>query len=371
MSWDVGMPNLGHTMEEGTLSAWLRSVGDAVASGEVIASVESDKATFDVEAPADGILLAIHVPAGTVVPVGTIIGVVGRPGELPATARPPTDAAPPPVEPPAPVLPARRRDRPNATPAARTLAAELGIDLATVPGTGDGGSITRDDVRAHAATANTASSPTSSTAEPSPMRRAIAQATEQAWRTIPHVTLIRRATLPGTGQPRNATALVVHAAARALRQHSEFNGWWADARFRPAGRTDVAVAVSAAGGLLMPAVRDADTKSVEAIGADIATLADAARAGSLNGSQMVDASFTVSSLGRWGVEAFTPIINAPQVAILGVGSIDRMAREAPDGSVRFQNEISLCLVFDHRANDGVAAAEFLADIAAHLQEDAP
>jgi len=102
-----------------------------------------------------------------------------------------------------------------------------------------------------------------------------------------------------------------------------------------------------------------------------ANLARAAQAGSLDGWHMVDASFTVSSLGRWGVEAFTPIINAPQVAILGVGAIDRVAREAPDGSMLFRNELSLCLVFDHRANDGVAAAEFLARIAAELMENAP
>ncbi len=99
-------------------------------------------------------------------------------------------------------------------------------------------------------------------------------------------------------------------------------------------------------------------------------LGGAARSGSLDGSQTVDASFTVTNLGRWGVDAFTPIINAPQVAILGVGVIDQVAREAPDGSVRFRSELSLCLVFDHRANDGVEAAEFLADIAANLQEEA-
>jgi len=246
--------------------------------------------------------------------------------------------------------------------------------LAAVAGTGDGGSITRDDVRAHAAAAAAGSvaepSPMRRAAEPSPMRWAIAQATEQAWRTIPHVTLIRRAALPGAGRPGNVTALVVHAASRALRRHPRFNGWWADARFRPAASIDVAVAVSAAGGLLLPAVREADTGTVAAIADQISALGGAARSGSLDGSQTVDASFTVTSLGRWGVDAFTPIINAPQVAILGVGAIDRVAREAPDGSVRFCSELSLCLAFDHRANDGVEAAEFLADIAANLQEEA-
>jgi pyruvate dehydrogenase E2 component (dihydrolipoamide acetyltransferase) len=116
-------------------------------------------------------------------------------------------------------------------------------------------------------------------------------------------------------------------------------------------------------------VRAADTKSVAALGAEIAALAEAARSGTLAGADMVDASFTVTSLGRWGVEAFTPVISAPQVAILGVGAVDRVAREAPDGSVRFRSELTLCLVFDHRANDGVAAAEFLATIVSGLAEE--
>ena len=357
------MPNLGHTMEEGRLAGWLKAVGDPVSAGEVIATVESDKATFDVEAPGDGVLLAIHVPAGTTVPVGTVVGRVGQPGErAKAPGAAPVQApaaAPPPATAPETPRPARA----NASPAARTLAAELGIDLLSVSGTGDGGAITRDDVRAHAAAlARPASVP-----EPSPMRRAIAAATEAAWRTIPHVTLIRRTPVSGTG---NVTARVVRAAAQALRRHTTFNGWWVDARFRPAPAVDVAVAVTTGDGLLMPAVRTADGKDLAAIGAAIASLAEHARAGSLDGSATVDASFTVSSLGRWGVEAFTPVINAPQVAILGVGAADRVAREAPGGGVVFRNELTLCLVFDHRANDGVAAAEFLRDIAATLSEDA-
>ena len=368
------MPNLGHTMEKGRLAEWLKPAGSPVTVGEVIATVESDKATFDVEAPADGVLLAIHVEAGMTVPVGTTIGVVGQPGEAPAPA-PPTvpHSVPTTAEAAAPAL---RRTRPNASPAARTLAAELGVDLATVIGSGDDGQVTRDDVRAHAAApggAPAAPSPgvqPGTAPDPSPMRRAIAQATEQAWRTIPHVTLMRRAVLPGAERPGNVTALLVRAAAQALRRHRTFDGWWGDARFRPAPGTDIAVAMSANGGLLMPAVRAADTKTATAIGEEIAALAAAAGSGTLDGSQTVDASFTVTSLGRWGVEAFTPVINAPQVAILGVGAADRLAREAPDGSVRFRSELALCLVFDHRANDGVAAAEFLADIVAAFEENA-
>ena len=353
MSWKVGMPNLGHTMEEGKVAEWLKAVGDAVAKGEVIAVVETDKANFDVESPADGTLLAIEVPPGTVVPIGTIIGVVGAPGE--AASSPP----PPP-----------RRDRPIATPAARSLAAELGVDLATIKGTGDGGAITRDDVRAAAASSSPATAPSPPPASTTPMRRAIAEATERAWRTIPHVTLVRRADVTAllAGQGVRLTAAVVRAAALALHAHKRFNGWLTDGAYRPAAAADIAVAVATPGGLLMPVVRAAETKSMAALGSEIDALGQSARAGTLAGSQMVEASFTVSTLGRWGVEVFTPIINAPQVAILGVGSLDRVAREAPDGAARFRSELSLCLVFDHRANDGVEAAEFLADIARRLAD---
>ena len=362
MSWKIGMPNLGHTMEAGKVAEWLKAVGAAVVKGDVIAVVETDKANFDVESPADGTLLAIDVPAGTVVTVGTIIGLVGAPGETPPTTTPPP--APTTANSAAAVTAAApRRARFPATPAARSLASELGIDLASVAGTGDGGIITRDDVRAHGPAAGATPPPAAS------MRRAIAEATERSWRTIPHVTLVRRADVTGlvADKRHRMTASVVRAAALALARHRGFNGWLMDGIFRECASPNVAVAVATGQGLLMPVVRAADTKSVAAIASEIEALAAAARSGALAGSQTIDASFSVSSLGRWGVEVFTPIISAPQVAILGVGAVDRVAREAPDGAVRFRSELALCLVFDHRANDGAEAAEFLADIAGHLE----
>ncbi len=345
MTWNIGMPNLGHTMEEGKVGEWLKKVGDAVTRDEVIAIIETDKASFDVEAPADGILLAIAVPAGTVVAVGTIIGVVGAPG----------DAVSAPVAPP---------QRAAASPAARSLAAELGVDIAAVRGTGEDGIVTRDDVR-EAAQAGPQVRMTKFT----PMRRAIADATAAAWRTIPHVTLVRSVDVGRLLQARQAglTAAVVHATAQALSRHGQFNGWLKTDAFHQGPAIDIGVAVASEGGLMMPVIRRADSLDVAGIGREIALLAASARGGSLGGGQTLDATFSVSSLGRWGVDFFTPVINAPQVAILGVGRVDRVAREAPDGSVRFASEVRLSLVFDHRANDGVAAAELLADIAATLE----
>jgi pyruvate dehydrogenase E2 component (dihydrolipoamide acetyltransferase) len=375
MSWKIGMPSLGHTMEEGKLVQWLKAVGDLVKAGEVIAIVESDKASFDVEVPADGVLLSIDVAADTVVPVGTILGVVGQLGEV---------ATPPPHAPAVIVaqqtpfaqsisVPLARRNM--ATPAARTLATELGVDLAGVTGNGEDGMITRDDVRAAASkgpVAAMASPLTSLPPKPKPMRRAIAEATEHSWRSIPHVTLMRRADVTEltAGKRIPLTVAIVLATARALKQHPTFNGWYLEHAFQAAASIDIAVATSTHAGLLMPVLRAADTRSAADIAAQIERHASAARAGTLAGEHLINATFAVTSLGRWGVEAFTPIISAPQVGILGVGAIARNARESETGVVGFRSELELCLAFDHRANDGVGAAEFLATIVGELQQRA-
>ena len=387
MSWKIGMPNLGHTMEEGTVSQWLKAVGDAVAKGEVIAVVESDKASFDIESPADGTLLAIHAQAGAVVPVGDAIGLVGAAAEMDKAAAiqatadqvaqsSGSDVPPDPSE-GHPVAPAARQMRGKITPAARVLAEELGIDWQEVEGTGEGNMVTRDDIRAHARTKSSDAAPTLSLAGAksaaiplSPMRRAIAAATERAWQTVPQVALQSHADVTDlvAASGKNLTAAITRACALALCEHPAFNGWLADNAFTHAQHADIALAVSTPAGLVTAVVTYADGKSLAEIGLEIGTLAAKARAGGLDGAKMTGASFTVSSLGRWGVDAFSPIIAAPQVAILGVGRINRVAREGPGGAVRFATEICVTLVFDHRANDGVAAAEFLASIVGYLEQ---
>ena len=387
MSWKIGMPNLGHTMEEGTVSQWLKTVGDAVRKGEVIAVVESDKASFDIESPADGMLLAIHAQAGAVVPVGDAIGVVGAAGEMdePAVVQPTAGQVaqssrsdvPPDQRDGHPVALAARPARGKISPAARALAEELGVDWQGIEGTGEGDMVTRDDVRAHASATSSGTAPTAllaaamSSAIPlSPMRRAIAGATERAWQTIPHVALQSHAdvTVLVAASGKNLTAGITRASALALGEHPAFNGWLADNAFTRARHADIALAVSTPAGLVTAVVTQADEKSTADISIEIGTLAERARAGGLDGAKMTGASFTVSSLGRWGVDAFSPVIAAPQVAILGVGRINRVAREGPGGTVRFASEICLTLVFDHRANDGVAAAEFLASIVGYLEQ---
>lgn len=378
MTWKIGMPNLGHTMEEGKVAEWLRKVGDTVGKGDVIAVVESDKATFDVESPADGVLLAIHADAGTLVLVGAIIGEVGAPGEAlqsaaAAPAQPVATASA--AVPAAPASPARR-GRVAISPAARALAKELGVDPQEITPTGDDGMVTRDDVRAHARTRATRSAPAKAPSEPttkvrikpqSSMRRAIADATQRSWQTVPHVPLHSRADVDALLQRGlNLTAAVARATALALTAHPSFNGRLIEQGFEQAGSVNLAVAVSAGDGLVTAVVPRAETLSVTQLQSQIKELADSARAARLDGQRMLGGTFTISSLGRWGVDAFVPIIAVPQVAILGVGRLNRVAREA-GGAVRFASELGLTLVFDHRANDGVQAAQLLASLVELLE----
>lgn len=369
MSWKIGMPNLGHTMEEGKVSEWLKAIGQPVNKGEVIAVVESDKASFDIESPADGVLGAIYADADSVVAVGEAIGLVIAPGE--AVTQAPVDVASVPDRPQQPVhrdassaQPTERAARGRISPAARALAEASGLDWQAIVGSGDDGMITRDDIREHAAAR------TSDKATPlSPMRRAIAEATGRAWQTIPHVPLHSHADVTalvaagGSG----ITAAIIRACGLALGEHPAFNGWLIDNAFKPSRHSDIALAVATPTGLVTAVVSAAQSKSISALHTEIGSLAASARLGRLDGAKMTGASFTVSSLGRWGVDAFAPIIPAPQVAILGVGRIDRVAREGPGGSVIFASEICLTLVFDHRANDGVQAAQLLSCIVGYLE----
>jgi pyruvate dehydrogenase E2 component (dihydrolipoamide acetyltransferase) len=377
VTWPIGMPNLGHTMEEGTVSQWLHKVGDTVNKGEVVAVVESDKASFDVESPADGVLLAIHAEAGAVVPIGRVIGEVGAPGQAAAPAPQVAPAAIAPKGPSPPVAqgtatPARRK-RASISPAARMLAEELGLDPQDITPSGDDGMITRDDVREHAQRLARGNAPAASPAPQagtkrrirplSSMRRAIAEATQGSWQAVPHVPLHSRADVGALqGRGLNLTAAVARATALALTGHPSFNGRLLEQGLEQETDVNLAIAMSTGDGLVTAVVGQAQALSLAQTQAQIQQLAEGARAGRLDGSRMLGGTFTISSLGRWGVDAFVPIIAAPQVAILGVGRVNRVAREAQGGGVRFASEMGLTLVFDHRANDGVQAAKLLASI---------
>jgi pyruvate dehydrogenase E2 component (dihydrolipoamide acetyltransferase) len=371
-SWQIGMPNLGHTMEEGKVVEWLKKVGDPVSKGEPVVVVESDKANFDVESPGDGVLLAAYADSGAVVPVGRVIGVIGVPGE--SVISPDVVCGQPTVAPPgvaafdatAPESP--RSARLKISPAARALARDLGVSPENIVGSGIDGMISRDDVRRHAEKKSGSEAKERARKPLSRMRQAIAKATTHSWQAAPHVALHSHAEVSWLGEgAANLTATIARACAMALIDHPAFNGQLVGSSFEQSPHADLGFAVSTSEGLVTVVVSKSETKSAKAIGDELKILAAKARGGQLDGAEMLGASFTISSLGRWGVDAFTPIIVVPQVGILGVGRPNRVAREGPGGTVRFASELALTLVFDHRANDGMEAAKFLASIVENLE----
>ena len=402
--WKIGMPNLGHTMEQGTVREWLRKEGEGVRKGDVVVVIETDKASFDVESPGDGVLLKIVVPEGTVVPVGATIGVVGAPGTPlpdlgPAAARaaagPTAQARVETVPASAPGKPAGRR---QVSPVARSLAQELGVDLSLVEGTGPGGLVTKEDVRRTAESPGGAPGAAASAAPGlaeagitvvplTSMRRTIAERMQRAWRDTPMVTLVTHAEVTALLDARHAGGprvgindLILRVTAVALTQHPRLNAWWREGELRQVRDVNLGVAVAVEDGLVVPVVRRAQQKTVTEIGAEVAALGEKARRSGLGAADVADGTFTVTNLGAWGIDLFTPIINPPQVAILGVGRVNRVPRETPTGFA-FVSELALCLVFDHRAVDGAAGAAMLktlvellgdpARVLAPAKEDAP
>jgi pyruvate dehydrogenase E2 component (dihydrolipoamide acetyltransferase) len=363
MAIRLGMPNLGHTMESGKVVEWLKPVGTVVARGDLVAVVESDKVSMEVEAPAAGTLLAHVAELQVEIPVGATIAVIGEPGET-LDATPPAAPAPPsPSTTRAPaVQPAAKVARALASPLARSTAERLGVDLATLVGTGPDGLITRADVERAA--------PDGAEIRVLPLagaRRRIAERMARAWREIPMVPLARELDVTALALERarsggvSWTALVARAVAITLPRHPRLNAWFRGEAIHEVRSVDLAIAVALPDDLAVPVLRGAQAMSLETIGAELARLAAAARAGTLPGDAQADGTFTISNLGTLGIDAFQPIINPPQVAILGLGRI-----RDTDGGKR----MSATLVFDHRALDGADGARFLAELAQCIAEPA-
>jgi pyruvate dehydrogenase E2 component (dihydrolipoamide acetyltransferase) len=409
---DVLMPRLSDTMEEGVLSQWLKGEGDAVHKGDVLAEIETDKATMELEAYEEGVLQRLLVPEGTTVPIGQPIAVIGD-GTATSTAAPPAEPMPaPPAAPPAEPMPAHPAAPPASgrgaaaaqiptSPLARRIARDHGIDLATVVGTGPGGRIVRADVEAAvaAAEAHPASGPAAGPAprpsQPTTVATAPADDEEVPLSTVRRITA-RRLTesaaaphfylisvvdaerllafrtevndrLAQTGTKVSVTDLLVRACAVTLRAHPQVNSSWGGDKILRHRRIHVGVAVALDDGLIVPVVRDADRKSLGEIGTEAHALAERARAGQLTPDEFTGGTFTISNLGMYGVDHFTAVINPPEAAILAVGA----ATEEPavrDGQLVGRTTIKLTLSIDHRVLDGATAAAFLRDLKDTLQE---
>jgi len=409
---DVNMPKLSDTMEEGTVVEWKKKSGDPVKKGEVIAEVESDKATFDLESEADGVL-DIIVQQGVPAKIGAPIARIGAAGEAPAAKPAPKEASPkveaakpegPKVEPAAPAAPPPPSPKPAAQPApatqdgdgaaapsaevkasplAKRLAAELGVDLGIVQGTGPEGRIVKEDVQA-AAAGKTAPAPAPTrpagpeveVVEPTRMQATIARRMAEAKATVPEFTVTVEArvdlavsmrqqlkdSVPGADKV-TMTDFLVRACALALRKFPEVNSSWVDGKFQRKRRISIglAVAPSQGMGLLVPVVHDADLKDLIQISIESRQVIERARSGRPAEGDLSGATFSISNLGMYGVDEFVAIINPPEAAILAVGTI----KEVPvvdAGRIVPGKVMRMTLSVDHRVFYGATAAQFMAEV---------
>lgn len=381
------MPSLGADMEKGTVVEWLKKPGDKIARGDVVAVVETQKGAFEVEVFEDGVLSEILVPVGTEVPVGTVLARIDsgeaellatpapRPAETPASPAPQPAVAPSPP----PLRPAGERLR--LSPAAARRAAELHIDPRSVTGSGQGGAITLADIEA--AVARSVPTPADKGRrgfDPSAMRQAIASAMARSKREIPHYYLglpidMSRALqwLAAENVRRDvenrllAGVLLLKATALALKDVPELNGFWVDGGPRLSTGIHVGWAISLrGGGLMAPAIHDADGKTIDQLMAALRDLVVRARTARLRGSEMTDPTVTVTSLGDRGAEKVYGVIYPPQLAIVGFGTV-RPAPAVVDGAVAARPTVYATVSGDHRASDGVSGSRLLAAIDSRLQ----
>lgn len=380
------MPALEMAQETGKLLAWRKKDGDPVIKGEPLLEIETDKAVVEVEAPADGILAGIKASEGAEIPVGQTIAWIIAPGEQPpaesesvaSSARATSHSK---LEPAQPPPTARSTPSPTAriSPKARRLANELGVDLATLRGSGPGGEILASDVQsAHVGTAILGERQTGGEIEvPTSIGRIMAERTTQSWTTVPHFFVARDVDATALNHHRESnideierahhvrithTDLLVALVARVLMKHPHLNASWSTEGIHLHDHVNMGVAIAVTGGVVAAVIRNAHTLRL----ADIATrrgdLAGRARAGRLRPADIADATFTISNLGMYQVDQFSAIITPPQAAILAVGSItDRVV--AVQGKPEIRPMMTLTLSCDHRVADGARAAQFLADLA--------
>ena len=382
----VVMPKLTDTMEEGVLVKWKKHEGDSVESGDILAEIETDKAVMDLEAFASGTLRKLLAREGETVKAGALIAVIGGKNEdiqsaLADTisASPGTKAAQPP-QPAAPPGPSLDDTLVKASPRAKMQAKEMGIDLATVKGTGPEGRITEEDVRKAGAPAR--HRPSAGTDVPlSSMRKAIARTTTRSKAPVPHFYMTieiameamdaLRTQLKQARQPHpSLTDLLIKAAALALARHPEINVSYAGETIRRHATIDIGIAVGLDDGLIAPVLRDCGAKTLEQITTEARTLIERARARRLQPEEYTGATFSISNLGMFDVESFIAVLMPPEAAAIAIGAI-RSVPVAESGAVKIGRRMKVTLSCDHRALDGIQGARFLKEfkrILEHPQE---
>jgi pyruvate dehydrogenase E2 component (dihydrolipoamide acetyltransferase) len=387
MPTEVIMPALGLAQETGKVLRWLKAEGESVAKGEPLLEVETDKVTVEVEAPAEGILGGLRAGEGDDVPVGQAVAFVLAPGESapePATvtaapepaavsSAPQATEAEPSEASAGPKAGPKERRR-LASPKARRLAREHGIELDSVTGSGPHGSVLAADLEG-------ANGDRAATLELGPVWQRMAERVARSWQTVPHFFLLREVDAGGlqawreTARRRPGCEALTHSdlliriCAAALREHPRVNATWRDGSVVVQDEINVGLAVATDEALVVPVIHGADTLDLPALAARRAQLVEAARAGRLAPADVQGGTFTVSNLGMYGVDAFLAVVNAPQAAILAVGRIaDRVV--AADGAPAVRPVMTLSLSFDHRVVDGARGARFLDTLAALVEEPA-
>jgi pyruvate dehydrogenase E2 component (dihydrolipoamide acetyltransferase) len=400
MATSIVMPALEMAQETGRIVRWIKKEGDAIAKGEPILEIETDKAVVEVEAPADGILAGVSSQEGDVVPVGKTIAWAVAPGEQPpaqaATAAPAArtmteQARSASTLQTGPSAAAASRPAAGAaaqiSPKARRLAKELGVDLATVKGSGPDGVITSDDVMAASKSGTAAGTAGATTAAAPPavsqpstlstVARLMAERTTQSWTQAPHFFLVRDVDAGALNAAREKfgpavekatniklthTDLLVALVAKTLTKHQKLNASWAGSEIRLNPAINVSVAVAVKDGVVGAVVHKADTLPLTEIAVRRKDLAERARESKLRPADVADGTFSITNLGMYGIDAFNAIIAPPQAAILAVGRIsDRVV--PVNGQPGIRPMMTLTLSADHRVVDGAQAALFLNDLA--------
>jgi len=413
----ITMPKMSDTMTEGTIANWLKKVGDEVKSGDIIAEVETDKATMELESYEDGTLLYIGVEAGDAVPVDGIIAIIGEKGAdfeklLKAhEAKQGEEEAPAAEEKKAePVSEAKKEDAPapqtaaptsvsssdngrvKASPLAKKMASEKGIDITLVKGTGEGGRVVRRDIENYTpAVAQTAAAPTAmATSAPavgqesykeekvSQMRKVIAKRLAESKFTAPHFYLTMEINMDKAIEARKSmnevapvkisfNDMVIKAAAAALRQHPKVNSSWLGDKIRYNEHIHIGMAVAVEEGLLVPVIRFADSKSLSQISIEAKTLGGKAKNKELQPKDWEGNTFTISNLGMFGIDEFTAIINPPDACILAVGGIKETVI-VKNGQMQVGNVMKVTLSCDHRVVDGAVGSAFLQTLKGLLED---
>lgn len=361
------MPSLGMAMDEGQVVAWHVKPGDTVRAGQIVLDIESEKTTAEIETPVGGVVGDLLVEIGATVPVDTVLVRIGDGSAEPRQAEA-APAAEPAVAAPSAARPAGTRG--NASPRAKKLAEELGVDLSKLTGSGPGGSVVEADIRAAAANApgqDYVLRPLS------PVAKRVAERTAESARTAPHFFVSNDIDASALERCHGALKgkatvndLILWAVSRVLPSHPLLNSSYADDGLHEWKDVHLGVVAAVDGGLVAPVIRKASTLSFETLVNTRTELIGRARAGKLTPDDMLGGTFSVSNLGGFGVERFNSILNRGQSAILSVGAIKKRP-VVVDGSLGIGSVMALTLTVDHRVVDGVAAAKFLSDLGTRLE----